>query len=322
MNAGLRGLLEREGELEIIAAAAERGARGDGALVFIEAAAGMGKSRLLEAGCHEADRRGFELLRSRGGELEQDFAYGVVRQLLERRLMTGSGDERQARHGCSPRPALIRTRWPPTCSWSSRWGSRTWSRLYAAPPSGRSRRGRQTSPSATCAGRWLSLRLGSCGPTCLRSLAPPSGWEWFGGSAAGAAELAERSWGGGRLLAAHGGDAIVVYDRDMDADGLLNSKDPDIDADCLVNERDADSDGDGTPNAADSDPNAGGALGDGDVEIDADCPFEDEGSALDDDDTPSAEDCDMGADVPGSDTGADSPGSDEDDEDEDSADDE
>jgi len=86
-------MLEREGELEAIVEAAERGARGEGAVVFVEAPAGMGKSRLLEAGCHEADQRGFQLLRARGGELEQDFAYGVVRQLLERRLTTASEEE-------------------------------------------------------------------------------------------------------------------------------------------------------------------------------------------------------------------------------------
>jgi hypothetical protein len=89
-------MLEHEGELEAILAAAERAARGEGAVVFVEAPAGMGKSRLLEAGCHEADQRGFQLLRARGGELEQDFAYGVVRQLLERRLMTASTSEREA----------------------------------------------------------------------------------------------------------------------------------------------------------------------------------------------------------------------------------
>ena len=89
-------MLEHEGELEAILAAAERAARGEGAVVFVEAPAGMGKSRLLEAGCHEADQRGFQLLRARGGELEQDFAYGVVRQLLERRLTTASEKEREA----------------------------------------------------------------------------------------------------------------------------------------------------------------------------------------------------------------------------------
>jgi DNA-binding CsgD family transcriptional regulator/predicted negative regulator of RcsB-dependent stress response len=89
-------LLEREAELEAIIGAAERAAGGEGALVVIEAAAGMGKTRLLEAGCHAADERGVELLRARGGELERDFAYGVVRQLLERRLLGSSAAERDA----------------------------------------------------------------------------------------------------------------------------------------------------------------------------------------------------------------------------------
>lgn len=89
-------LLEREAELEAIVGAAERAAGGEGALVVIEAAAGMGKTRLLEAGCHAADERGVQLLRARGGELERDFAYGVVRQLLERRLLGSSAAERDA----------------------------------------------------------------------------------------------------------------------------------------------------------------------------------------------------------------------------------
>ncbi len=89
-------LLERESELAEIQRAVDRAGLGDGSLVFLEGPAGIGKSRLLEAACQAADEREMTLLRARGGELEQDFAYGVVRQLLERRLMTASTKEREA----------------------------------------------------------------------------------------------------------------------------------------------------------------------------------------------------------------------------------
>ena len=60
----------------------------------MEGPAGIGKSRLLEVGRAAAARSGLEVLRARGGELERDFSYGVVRQLVERRLAEASPAER------------------------------------------------------------------------------------------------------------------------------------------------------------------------------------------------------------------------------------
>jgi hypothetical protein len=37
-----------------------------------------------------------EILKARGSELEADFAFGVVRQLFERRLASADGEEREA----------------------------------------------------------------------------------------------------------------------------------------------------------------------------------------------------------------------------------
>ncbi|HEV2811613.1 MAG TPA: ATP-binding protein, partial [Solirubrobacteraceae bacterium] len=76
-------LLERDGELaaldDLIAAAA----RGEGRLVLVEGAAGIGKSRLVaEARAHARDA-GFDVVAARGRELEREFPYGVVRQLFE-----------------------------------------------------------------------------------------------------------------------------------------------------------------------------------------------------------------------------------------------
>ena len=82
-------LLERDRELAAIEALLSRG----GVLV-IEGGAGMGKTSLLDAACGRADSLGCEVLRSCGSELEAGFAFGVVRQLFERRLAGVEDDER------------------------------------------------------------------------------------------------------------------------------------------------------------------------------------------------------------------------------------
>ena len=79
------GLLEREGEVTAIAAAALAVTNGAGRLVLIEGPAGIGKTALLESA---AEREvAFTALRARGGELERSLPYGIVRQLFERRGM-------------------------------------------------------------------------------------------------------------------------------------------------------------------------------------------------------------------------------------------
>src|SRR5262249_37619462 len=54
----------------------------------------IGKSSLLAAADAEAAGRGWEVCRARGGELEQGDAFGIVRQLFERRLLRASSAER------------------------------------------------------------------------------------------------------------------------------------------------------------------------------------------------------------------------------------
>ncbi len=88
-------LVEREAEVERLERAVAQALSGDGAVVVVEGAAGIGKSRLLEAGRSIAEQRGLETLRARGGELERDFSYGVVRQLVERRLVEASPSQRR-----------------------------------------------------------------------------------------------------------------------------------------------------------------------------------------------------------------------------------
>ncbi|HEX6236890.1 MAG TPA: AAA family ATPase, partial [Acidimicrobiales bacterium] len=75
-------LLEREHELAALHLALSEARRGRGRMVLVEASAGFGKTSLLRAAAEDAGRMGFTCLRARAGELERDFAYGCVRQLL------------------------------------------------------------------------------------------------------------------------------------------------------------------------------------------------------------------------------------------------
>ncbi len=76
-------LLERDDELAVVDGAVEAAVAGNGNLLLIEGEAGAGKTSLLAATAERAADRGIVVLRARGGEYEQDFPYGVIRQLAE-----------------------------------------------------------------------------------------------------------------------------------------------------------------------------------------------------------------------------------------------
>jgi DNA-binding CsgD family transcriptional regulator len=86
--------LERERELEGIVTALAEAGEGRGRIVLVEAPAGLGKTSLLEAGGALAAEAGFVALRARASELERDFAYGCVRQLLEPVVVKASDPQR------------------------------------------------------------------------------------------------------------------------------------------------------------------------------------------------------------------------------------
>jgi DNA-binding CsgD family transcriptional regulator len=86
-------LLERDAELAALGAACESASHGDGRLVLVEGAAGIGKSALLARAADLAVERGLQVLRARGSELESDFAFGVIRQLYEPVLARASAAE-------------------------------------------------------------------------------------------------------------------------------------------------------------------------------------------------------------------------------------
>jgi len=62
--------------------------------VVVERPPGIGKTALLAAAHTAAARSGLRVLRSRGAELERDFAFGVVRQLFEPALAEASAAQR------------------------------------------------------------------------------------------------------------------------------------------------------------------------------------------------------------------------------------
>jgi DNA-binding CsgD family transcriptional regulator len=86
-------LLGRDEELEWLSGLLERTAAGQGLPLILSGPAGIGKTTLLQELGRLAGRGGVSVLTARGGELEQDLPFGVVRQLFEPRLATaGSSD--------------------------------------------------------------------------------------------------------------------------------------------------------------------------------------------------------------------------------------
>lgn len=79
-------LFERDLELGLIEGLVQRASDGAGGAVFIEGQAGVGKTELLRAAGKFGSAAGLRVLRGRGTELDRGFAYGVVRQLFERRV--------------------------------------------------------------------------------------------------------------------------------------------------------------------------------------------------------------------------------------------
>jgi DNA-binding CsgD family transcriptional regulator len=76
-------LREREQELGALHEGLERACAGEGTLLLVEGPPGVGKTELVREARAGALRAGVRPLEARGSELEQPFAFGIVRQLLE-----------------------------------------------------------------------------------------------------------------------------------------------------------------------------------------------------------------------------------------------
>ncbi|WP_155856215.1 BTAD domain-containing putative transcriptional regulator [Cellulomonas sp. URHD0024] len=76
-------LVDRHRELAQLDQRLDDAFAGEGSIALVEGPAGIGKTRLLTEVRGNAEQRGARVLVGRGSLLEQEFAYGVVRQLLE-----------------------------------------------------------------------------------------------------------------------------------------------------------------------------------------------------------------------------------------------
>src|SRR6476469_9596689 len=87
-------LVEREHEVDALrgAFAGLAGGFGGGSVVVVDGAAGLGKTALLRHARELAKESGLTVLAARGAELERDFAFGVVRQLVEPALPRDAGE--------------------------------------------------------------------------------------------------------------------------------------------------------------------------------------------------------------------------------------
>jgi DNA-binding CsgD family transcriptional regulator len=93
-SGGITLLLEREGQVAALEALAGAAVSGAGRFAVIEGTAGIGKTRLLAEARAIADSASMRVLAARGGELEGEFAHGIVRQLFEPLLASAAPDLR------------------------------------------------------------------------------------------------------------------------------------------------------------------------------------------------------------------------------------
>src|SRR5262245_42091220 len=76
-------LLERDRELEVVDGLVLDALDARPAVALVQGPAGIGKTRLLVEARERAGAEGFRVLAARGGELERELPFGVVRQLFE-----------------------------------------------------------------------------------------------------------------------------------------------------------------------------------------------------------------------------------------------
>ncbi|MFF7953262.1 ATP-binding protein [Streptomyces griseorubiginosus] len=90
------GLLDRQDQLAVLKRAADEARAGKGGVVLVRAGAGMGKTALLDTWTAGLDPREILVATANGSELEQGFAFAVLRQLVEP-LLARAGDAGRAR---------------------------------------------------------------------------------------------------------------------------------------------------------------------------------------------------------------------------------
>src|SRR4051812_36226539 len=104
---GRARLLERERELAEIDRLVADAAGGTGSMALVEGPPGIGKTRLIAEARRRGTEAGLRVLSARGGGLEREFAFGVVRQLFEPAL--GRGDAALFSGAAAPAAAVFET---------------------------------------------------------------------------------------------------------------------------------------------------------------------------------------------------------------------
>src|SRR5574338_44495 len=84
-------LLERDAELRVVDAAIADAVAGRGRVVILKGEAGIGKSSLVRAAVERARACGLTVLEARGAELERNYPYGAVLDLLGPRVHASEG---------------------------------------------------------------------------------------------------------------------------------------------------------------------------------------------------------------------------------------
>ncbi len=103
------GLVERDAELALVDVLLDEARYGRGGVLVFEGEPGIGKTALVEAAVSSAGAAGVRVLAARGSELERGFAFGIVRQALERttarreELFAGRASLARSALGPSPR---------------------------------------------------------------------------------------------------------------------------------------------------------------------------------------------------------------------------
>jgi len=87
-------IVERDSELEALAAGARAAAAGEGSVLLLEGVAGIGKTALLRAARAQAEERGLTVLAGVASALDRDFPFGLVHQLLDPLVATADGERR------------------------------------------------------------------------------------------------------------------------------------------------------------------------------------------------------------------------------------
>ncbi len=123
-------LLERERELALLDTAIGETASGRAGLVVVEGAPGIGKSRLLAEARARAAAEGLTSLSARGGELEREFAYGVVRQLFEGGLADQSARQRALAGPAAAAARIFAAAGRQGDEWTSGDGDRSFASLH------------------------------------------------------------------------------------------------------------------------------------------------------------------------------------------------